>query len=173
VPADPERLRFFVDESALGLGKALERARDDVVCAGHPLVPEVSLGTEDTAWMPAVSARGRPVDSVTSAICSRISSWNTPSAGQLLCRSRVSISSGNHERTRTTHEASSNGCPPARIPAAIAGAVYLRTVLRSTPKLAAMSACERPACQCTKISVTSITSNVLLATWSPSVADVR
>ena len=46
--------------------------------------------------------------------------------------------------------------------------MYLRTVLRSTPKLDAMSACERPACQCTKISVTSITSKVLLATGSPA-----
>ena len=100
-------------------------------------------------------------------------SWNTSIAGQLLCRNLVSMSSGNHERTNAIHDPSSSDSPPGLIPAAIAGAVYLRTVLRSTPKLSAISACERPACQRTKISVTSITSNVLLATWSPSAADVR
>ena len=49
------------------------------------------------------------------------------------------------------------------MPAATAGAMYLRSVLRSTPKLAASSFFDRPACQCIKISVTSITSNVLPA----------
>ncbi len=49
------------------------------------------------------------------------------------------------------------------MPAASAGAMYFRSVLRSTPRLAASSFFDRPACQCTKISVTSITSNVLLA----------
>jgi len=58
VPANPDRLRFFVDESALGVGKALERARDDVVHAGHALLPNVPLGTPDTAWMPVVAERG-------------------------------------------------------------------------------------------------------------------
>ena len=40
-------------------------------------------------------------------------------------------------------------------------------VLRSTPKLVATSLCERPAYQWTKISVTSVTSNVLLAISPP------
>jgi hypothetical protein len=58
VPANANNLRFFVDESALGLGKALERARDDVVYAGHKLIPEVPLGTLDVDWIPAVAVRG-------------------------------------------------------------------------------------------------------------------
>jgi hypothetical protein len=54
------------------------------------------------------------------------------------------------------------------IPAASAGAMYFRSVLRSTPRLWAISFFDRPACQCIKISVTSITSNVLLAIGLPS-----
>lgn len=45
--------------------------------------------------------------------------------------------------------------------------LYLRIVLRSTPKLAAISFCDRPACQCTRISVISTTSKLLLAIGSP------
>jgi hypothetical protein len=56
--ADAERLRFFVDESALGIGKALEIARSDFVHPGHRLLPEVPLGTLDTDWMPVVAGRG-------------------------------------------------------------------------------------------------------------------
>ena len=55
--ADPSSLRFFFDESALGVGKALAIARRDVVHAGHPLIPEVPLGALDPVWMPAVAAR--------------------------------------------------------------------------------------------------------------------
>jgi len=58
VPPDQERLRFYVDESALGLGKVLARARSDVVHVGHPLVPECPLGVADTIWIPAVADRG-------------------------------------------------------------------------------------------------------------------
>ncbi len=54
------------------------------------------------------------------------------------------------------------------MPAASAGAMYFRSVLRSTPRLSAISFFDRPACQCIKISVTSITSNVLLAISPPS-----
>lgn len=50
--------RWFVDESALGLGKLLARVRDDVVFTGHPDVPEIPLGTLDVDWMPIVAARG-------------------------------------------------------------------------------------------------------------------
>src|SRR4051794_30479404 len=53
--------------------------------------------------------------------------------------------------------------PPGAMPAATAGAVYLRRVLRSTPRLVASSFCDRPAYQWVKISITSITSKVLLA----------
>ncbi|MGH3790672.1 MAG: hypothetical protein ACRDRU_24210 [Pseudonocardiaceae bacterium] len=40
-------LRWFVDESALGLGKLLASTRDDVIYAGHPHLPEIPLGTID------------------------------------------------------------------------------------------------------------------------------
>jgi hypothetical protein len=36
VPANPDRLRFYVDESALGLGKTLAAARDDVIRTRDP-----------------------------------------------------------------------------------------------------------------------------------------
>src|SRR3954447_10673364 len=55
--------------------------------------------------------------------------------------------------------------PPGAIPAATAGAVYLRRVLRSTPRLVASSFCDRPAYQWVKISITSIMSKVLLANF--------
>lgn len=51
-------LRFFVDESALGVAKALEIARHDVVHPGHRLIPDVPLGTLDPDWMPVVAQRG-------------------------------------------------------------------------------------------------------------------
>ena len=54
---DRDQLRFYVDESALGLGKALEAARRDTVYAGHKLIPECPLGALDPDWMPAVAAR--------------------------------------------------------------------------------------------------------------------
>jgi hypothetical protein len=57
VPADPTKLRFFVDESALGVGKALAIARNDLVHTAHPLVPEIPLGTLDPDWIPRVAKR--------------------------------------------------------------------------------------------------------------------
>lgn len=56
--ADPASLRFFADESALGVGKAMAIARKDVIHAGHPLIPEVPVGTLDPDWIPAVAKRG-------------------------------------------------------------------------------------------------------------------
>lgn len=56
--ADPASLRFFCDESVLGVGKTLAIARKDVVHAGHPLIGEVPLGTLDPDWIPAVAAHG-------------------------------------------------------------------------------------------------------------------
>jgi PIN domain-containing protein len=61
VPADSSQLRSFVDESALGLGKTLAIARRDVVHCGHPLIPEVPVGTLDPDWIPAVASRGLAV----------------------------------------------------------------------------------------------------------------
>lgn len=55
--ADPASLRLFVDESALGLGKALSIARRDVIHTGHPLIPEAPLGALDTEWIPEVARR--------------------------------------------------------------------------------------------------------------------
>ena len=55
--ADKDQLRFFVDESALGLGKALEAARKDTIHTGHKLIPEVPIGTADELWIPAVATR--------------------------------------------------------------------------------------------------------------------
>jgi hypothetical protein len=57
VVAKAERLRFYVDESALGLGKTLAAAREDVIHAGHPLISECPLGTPDPDWIQAVAAR--------------------------------------------------------------------------------------------------------------------
>ncbi len=55
---NPSRLRFYADESALGVGKALTAARQDFIHAGHKLIPEVPLGSLDTEWMPRISERG-------------------------------------------------------------------------------------------------------------------
>lgn len=55
--ADRDHLRFYVDESALGLGKALQAARRDVVHPGHALIPECPLGTLDLEWIPTVAKR--------------------------------------------------------------------------------------------------------------------
>lgn len=49
---------FFVDESALGLGKGMAALRRDTIHAGHPAIPEVPLGSDDVDWMPLVAARG-------------------------------------------------------------------------------------------------------------------
>src|SRR5690348_16154238 len=95
-------------------------------------------------------------------------SWCSLIAGQVTCRSLVSASSGNHSRTRSAHSRSLLAGPPGTMPAATAGATYLRIVLRSTPSEPDISFSDLPACQCTSISVTSITSNVLLAIGPPS-----
>lgn len=50
-------LRFFADESVLGVGKALAAARRDLVHPGHPLVPDIPTGTLDPDWIPIVAAK--------------------------------------------------------------------------------------------------------------------
>ena len=95
-------------------------------------------------------------------------SWCSLIAGQVTCRSLVSASCGNQPRTSSAHSSSLFAGPPGAMPAASAGARYFRSVLRSTPRLSAISFFDRPACQCMSISVTSITSNVLLAIGPPS-----
>jgi hypothetical protein len=62
VPAKRDLLRFYVDESALGVGKALAIAREDLVHVGHPLVlPDLPLGILDPDWIPKVAALGLAV----------------------------------------------------------------------------------------------------------------
>jgi hypothetical protein len=51
-------VRFYVDESAAGLGLTLAAARKDTIHVGHPLIPECPYGALDTEWIPAVAARG-------------------------------------------------------------------------------------------------------------------
>ncbi|WP_454561870.1 hypothetical protein [Mycobacterium haemophilum] len=86
----------------------------------------------------------------------------TSICGQVICRNRVSANEGPSPHQLAPLDVDFAG-PPGANPAAIAGATYLRTVLRSTPRLSAISLSDQPACQCTKISVISTTLNVLLA----------
>ena len=51
-------VRFYVDESAAGLGLALAAARKDTIHVGHPLIPECPRGARDIDWIPEVAARG-------------------------------------------------------------------------------------------------------------------
>lgn len=50
-------VRFYVDESAMGLGLALAAARKDTIYCGHPLIPECPRRSQDIVWIPAVAAR--------------------------------------------------------------------------------------------------------------------
>ena len=56
--AGPTGLRWFVDETSLGLGKMLAIARTDVVHPGHYNLASVPPGTPDTVWMPVVASMG-------------------------------------------------------------------------------------------------------------------
>ncbi|GLW09916.1 hypothetical protein Misp01_50450 [Microtetraspora sp. NBRC 13810] len=56
-PIDLGNLRFFVDETSLGIGKPLVLLRRDVIHTGHPLLPEVPIGTLDPDWMPIIAAK--------------------------------------------------------------------------------------------------------------------
>ncbi len=51
-------LKYFADESVLGLGMALARLRPDTVHPGHGRVPQLPLGALDTDWIPTVAALG-------------------------------------------------------------------------------------------------------------------
>ena len=70
-------------------------------------------------------------------------SWCRPISGQVTCRSLASASSGNHPATRSRHCAALTAGPPGARPSA--GARYLRTVLRSSLRLSALSLLPLPA----------------------------
>jgi hypothetical protein len=55
---DPALLSWFVDESLMGVGKALSWARKDTIHAGHVLIPGAPTGALDVQWMPVVAAAG-------------------------------------------------------------------------------------------------------------------
>jgi len=56
--AEPVAIRWFADESVLGLGKLLARERDDITYPGHAASEGIAPGALDTEWMPLVAARG-------------------------------------------------------------------------------------------------------------------
>ncbi len=53
-----DTIRWYFDESLLGAAKTLGTLRDDVVHPGHPLIPELPLGSLDTDWIPIVAEAG-------------------------------------------------------------------------------------------------------------------
>ena len=55
---DPAQLRWFVDESLMGVGKALSWARKDTVHSGHPQIAGAPAGAPDVEWMPVVATAG-------------------------------------------------------------------------------------------------------------------
>jgi len=58
MPPDRGNLRFYFDESLLGVGKAVTIARRDTIHVGHPLIEaEFPLGVLDTEWIPRVAKR--------------------------------------------------------------------------------------------------------------------
>lgn len=50
-------IRFFFDESALGIGRVMAVARADCIFPGHDRSP-VQAGAGDVDWIPEVAARG-------------------------------------------------------------------------------------------------------------------
>ena len=97
------------------------------------------------------------------ASISAIRPRNGSISGYVADRACASVNSGNQPRTSTSHSPRESRGPPGASPAPSAGLTYLRTVFTDTFKLSATTAFGRPACQCCKISTTSITSNALLA----------
>src|SRR5271168_2970223 len=90
--------------------------------------------------------------------------WSAIS-GHVDCNDERSASSGNQSAASAAHCSLLKVGPPGTRPAASAGATYLRTVFGSTPSELLSSTIFFPACQCSRISATSITFIVLLATF--------
>jgi PIN like domain len=58
MPPDRRNLRFFFDESVLGVGKAMAIVRQDAIHVGHPMISsDIPLGTKDPVWIPWVAVR--------------------------------------------------------------------------------------------------------------------
>src|SRR5690242_8839623 len=58
MPPNRRNLRFYFDESLLGVGKAIAIARRDAIHVGHPLIEsDFPLGTLDIDWLPRVAAK--------------------------------------------------------------------------------------------------------------------
>lgn len=57
--ADPRPIRYFVDESLMGLAKALPILRPDVTGCGHPRGAHgIVAGTKDLDWISVIAERG-------------------------------------------------------------------------------------------------------------------
>lgn len=67
-------IRFFFDESALGIGQVMAAARSDCVFPGHPRSP-IGKGTHDVDWVPEASSRGWIVVARDKKIRSRPAEW--------------------------------------------------------------------------------------------------
>jgi len=67
-------IRFFFDESALGIGQVMAAARSDCVFPGHPRSP-IGKGTHDVDWVPEASSRGWIGVSRDKKIRSRPAEW--------------------------------------------------------------------------------------------------
>lgn len=52
-----EPIRFYFDESALGIGRVVAGARGDSIFPGHPRSP-IKPGALDVDWVPLVAAEG-------------------------------------------------------------------------------------------------------------------
>ncbi|MGH9057196.1 MAG: hypothetical protein ACRDYY_15245 [Acidimicrobiales bacterium] len=52
------KIRFFVDENDIALGKALAATNPEVVYPGHPDLPDIPRGSLDDEWLPTVGRKG-------------------------------------------------------------------------------------------------------------------
>jgi hypothetical protein len=58
MPRDAD-LRWFVDQTSLGLGSAMALLRGDVIYPGHRrALPDIPEGCKDPVWMPVVAGLG-------------------------------------------------------------------------------------------------------------------
>lgn len=67
-------IRYFFDESALGIGQVMAVARGDCIYPGHDRSP-VPVGTDDVQWIPVASAGGWVVVARDKKIRHRPAEW--------------------------------------------------------------------------------------------------